>query len=319
MFIFKYFKLKDYQFLQINLETKSLMEKTWASGALELLKHAEEHINGGTAFDQRIAFISIDNAVETAIRTFIFMPLSLSKIKFSFKEKDEIGNSFPKMLSLLSVNAKSKLSDIELSDIEFYHRLRNQLYHDGTGLSVDNNHLEAYRTIGKLLIKNLFQIEFNYSITDKSLPSLILLWEDIDKMIKGLFNQKGIEFGGTYKWEEALQLKIINKYQLDLILELQRIRIEQVHSLSNEINLERISYGIKIASTLKSTLENDMKNNVLKYFNEHSNELFSVSSIGHIFLISKKYAASIIQDLENEGEIKCIIEDNTKIRLFHKC
>lgn len=44
------------------------MEKTWASGALELLKHADSHIELNTAFDSRMAFISIDNSVETSIQ-----------------------------------------------------------------------------------------------------------------------------------------------------------------------------------------------------------------------------------------------------------
>ena len=295
------------------------MEKTWASGALELLKHAEEHINKGEAFDQRIAFISIDNSVETAIRTFIFMPFSLSDVKFSFKEKDEIGNSFPKMVNLLSEKASSKISGIELFDIEFYHRLRNQLYHEGTGLSVDKNHLEAYRTIGKLLLKNLFQIEFNYSTTDKSLPSLILLWEEIDKLTKRLFQINNIDFGKTFKWEEALQKSVLTKNQISLFNELKRIRNEQVHSLSTEIDLTRISYGIEIASNLRNTLEKNMKDNVLKYFKEHPTEVFATRAIEHIFSISNSSASQIIETLEKEGKIISGIEKETGIKLFQIC
>lgn len=295
------------------------MDKTWASGALELLKHADEHINQGQAFDQRIAFISIDNSIETAIRTFIFMPFSLSKVKFSFKEKEEIGNSFPKMVNLLSEKASSKISGIELSDIEFYHRLRNQLYHDGTGLSVDKNHLEAYRTIGELLLKNLFQIEFNYSTTDKSLSSLIVFWEEIDNLIKHLFQTNNIDFGQTFKWEEALQKNIITKHQISLFNELKRIRNEQVHSLSNEINLKRISYGIEIASELRKTLEKDMKDSILKYFKEHPTEVFAIRTIGHIFSISKSFASQIIKSLEQEGKLISGIEEETGIKLFQIC
>ncbi|WP_440121716.1 hypothetical protein [Tenacibaculum sp. Ill] len=295
------------------------MEKTWASGALELLKHADEHINKGQAFDQRIAFISIDSSVETAIRTFIFMPFSLSKVKFSFKEKEEIGNSFPKMVNLLSEKASNKISGIELSDIEFYHRLRNQLYHEGTGLSVDKNHLEAYRTLGELLLKNLFQIEFNYSTTDKPLSSLIIFWEEIDKLIKQLFYSNNIDFGNTFKWEEALQKNIITKHQISLFNELKRIRNEQVHSLSDEINLTRISYGIEIASELRNTLERGMKDNILKYFKEHPTEVFAIRAIAHIFSISKSFTSQIIETLEQEGKLISGIEEKTGIKLFQVC
>ena len=295
------------------------MEKTWASGALELLKHADEHINKGQAFDQRIAFISIDNSIETAIRTFIFMPFSLSEVKFSFKEKDEIGNSFPKMVNLLNEKAGNKISGIEISDIEFYHRLRNQLYHDGTGLSVDKNHLEAYRTIGELLLKNLFEIEFNYATKDKSLPSLIIFWEEIDKLVKRLFFTNNIDFSNTFKWEEALQKKILTKHQITLFNELKKIRNEQVHSLPTEINLTRISYGIKIATELRISLEKEMKDNILNYFKGHPTEVFAIRAIGHIFSISRSYASHLIETLEQEGKIISGIEKESGITLFQIC
>jgi hypothetical protein len=50
------------------------MKKTWTSGAEELLEHAAWHIKKETAFDKRIAFISIDNAVEIAIKTYLRLP-----------------------------------------------------------------------------------------------------------------------------------------------------------------------------------------------------------------------------------------------------
>lgn len=74
------------------------------------------------------------------------------------------------MVNLLNEKANNKISGIELSDIEFYHRLRNQLYHDGTGLSVDKNHLEAYKTIGELLLKT-------YLILNLIIQQLINLYQ----------------------------------------------------------------------------------------------------------------------------------------------
>lgn len=223
------------------------------------------------------------------------------------------------MVNLLNEKANNKISGIELSDIEFYHRLRNQLYHDGTGLSVDKNHLEAYKTIGELLLKNLFNIEFNYSTTDKSLSSLIILWEEIDKLIKQLFLTNNIDFSRTFKWEEALQKNIFTEHQISLFTELKRIRNEQVHSLSNEINLTRISYGIEIASELRKTLEKEMKDNILTYFKEHPTEVFAIRAIGHIFSISKSFATQIIESLEKEGKLISGIEEETGIKLFQIC
>ena len=72
------------------------MEHTWASGAIELIRHADSHIHLETAFDRRIAFISIDNSVETSIRTFLSLPSVKSGVKVSRKDIDAVENSFPK-------------------------------------------------------------------------------------------------------------------------------------------------------------------------------------------------------------------------------
>ncbi|WMN10843.1 hypothetical protein QYS49_36215 [Marivirga salinae] len=292
------------------------MEKTWASGAIELLKHADDHISKGEAFDQRIAFISIDNSVETAIRTFINIPFSLSGVKFSFKEKEDAGNSFPRMLNLVIDKASDKVSNIELSDVEFYHRLRNQLYHDGTGLSVDKNHLEAYRTIAELLLRNLFQIEISYSTSDNSLSTLILSWEEINKLIRQLLEANDIDFSATFKWEEAFKRGVLTKHQFSLYQKLSVIRNEQVHATSGEIESNRIKYGIEIASELRKLLEPDTKKIIYSYFLEHPTQAFSARGIGYIFQISKKYAIDILESLENDEKINSGTEEDTGLKLF---
>lgn len=119
------------------------MEHTWASGAIELLRHADSHIHLETAFDRRIAFISIDNAVETCVRTFLSLPKSKSGTSVPRKDLDDVENSFPGLLALLWKHAGVRLTGIDEADIEHYHRIRNKLYHDGTGLSVDGQYLLA--------------------------------------------------------------------------------------------------------------------------------------------------------------------------------
>ena len=89
------------------------MEFTWASGALELLKHADTDINLETAFDGRIAFISIDNAVETAIRVYLSLPPSKSGIHVSKKELTDVENSFPALLTLLWNRAGDRLVGLD--------------------------------------------------------------------------------------------------------------------------------------------------------------------------------------------------------------
>ncbi len=236
------------------------MKNTWASGSLELLGHAEAHMDEETAFDRRIAFISIDNAVEIAIRTFLGLPARyFLSTKPSRKEIDAAYNSFPSLIDLLVKYAPNRLVGIDPMDIEFYHRLRNKLYHDGTGLSVDESHISAYFTIAKLLLSKLFEIEYLSTSYGKepSPEDLLLIWNRIEKQLEELFYLAGIDDGGTYKWEEALNEKILT---MDLINQLTELRIERnilIHS-SKKMTKKELNFVLEKAQDTFMALVNQV-------------------------------------------------------------
>jgi hypothetical protein len=68
----------------------------------------------------------------------------------------EAAVGFPDLLDLLEKYGGDKLTGVELGDIEWYHRLRNTLYHDGNGVTVDPEKVDAYNQIAHLLFENLF-------------------------------------------------------------------------------------------------------------------------------------------------------------------
>lgn len=224
------------------------MENTWASGAIELLRHADSHIHLDSAFDRRIAFISIDNAVETMIRTFLSLPASKSNVKVPWKELGEAENSFPKLLSLLWSHASTKLIGIDDSDIEHYHRIRNKLYHDGTGLSVDSQYLQAYRLIASLLLKNLFGITPEPVKPAPTLERLIELWNLLEETMKQRLQVSGINKGHTYYWEEAMRQRIVSLEDVTSFTELRMIRNKQVHSTN--LDKDQIHYAVSLAEKL---------------------------------------------------------------------
>lgn len=206
------------------------MNKTWSSGAIELLDHAEEHIKKNTAFDKRIAFISIDNAVEIITKTY----LSLPKQFFGFdnpsrKELLDCNNSFTQYLLLLFKYADKKLIGIDPGDIEHYHRIRNTLYHDGTGLAVDQEYLNAYFTISKLLLKRLFRIDLQDKHAEASLEKLIINWNYIEENLTKIFDSNLVHTG-TFKWEEAISKGILTQKIVEDITNLRIARNQIVHS-----------------------------------------------------------------------------------------
>jgi len=220
------------------------MQSTWASGASELLRHADSHINLNTAFDKRIAFISIDNCVENIIRTCLSLPPKKSGFKVKKQELDEAGNSFPKLLSLLFQYTSEKLVGIDEADIEHYHRIRNTLYHNGTGLSVDDEYLIAYRDIAGILLNNLFDVSVAPSTSESdSLGKLIINWNTIERNIKEKLEDAGVS--GTYKWEEAFALGLLEPSDIQLLTELRMARNRLVHS--KEIDKEDIRYWLDVS------------------------------------------------------------------------
>lgn len=220
------------------------MQSTWASGASELLRHADSHINLNSAFDKRIAFISIDNCVENIVRTFLSLPPKKSGIKVKKQELDEAGNSFPKLLSLLFNYTSEKLVGIDEADIEHYHRIRNTLYHNGTGLSVDDEYLIAYRDIAGILLNNLFDVSVTPSTSESdSLGKLIINWNTIERDIKEKLEDAGAS--GTYKWEEAFALGLLEPNDIQILTELRLARNRLVHS--KEINKEDIRYWLDVS------------------------------------------------------------------------
>ena len=220
------------------------MESTWASCAIELLSHADSHIDLNTAFDKRIAFISVDNAVENMVRTFHSLPPSKSDVKIKRREIEEAGNSFPLLLGLLYKYAGDKLVGIDDADIEHYHRIRNTLYHNPTGLSVDDQYLKAYRGIAEVLLQNLFGAKPKKHITDDaSLENLIQNWNKIEQVAKKQIEKLG--FSTSFKWEEKFVHSHISEDSSKQIAELRKARNQLVRSTN--IDKEEIRYWVEIS------------------------------------------------------------------------
>src|ERR1700693_1575609 len=103
--------------------------------------------------------IAIDNAVELTIKTYLGLPQRITGLHIPRKEYQEISENFPALLDVLEQHANDKLGGINLGEIEWYHRLRNQLYHQGNGLTVERDKVEVYAELANVLFKNLFDSE----------------------------------------------------------------------------------------------------------------------------------------------------------------
>lgn len=131
----------------------------WATGPREILRHGLELLGRDGDADRRLAMILADNSVELMAKTFLGLPRRVTGLSVPRAELDALSASFPKLLDALEKHAPEKLDGVSLGEIEWYHRLRNELYHDGNGLTVERGKAVAYAELSALLFHNLFGCE----------------------------------------------------------------------------------------------------------------------------------------------------------------
>lgn len=140
----------------------------WSTGPGEILRHAVDLLRKDSDTNRRLAMISVDNSVELMIKTFLGLPKRVTGLEISRKEYGEFSESFPKLLDALEKYASDRLSGIDLGDIEWYHRLRNQLYHQGNGLTVEREKVEIYAQLANGLFTNLFGVRLLAPAEDRN-------------------------------------------------------------------------------------------------------------------------------------------------------
>jgi hypothetical protein len=217
------------------------LDKPWISGPRELLVHGIQHLDLNSGFDYRIAMISIDNSVELMIKTYLGLPKRITKIEgITRKKYDEITSTFPNLLDGIEEFASDKLNGLELGDIEWFHRLRNQLYHDGNGITVEKEKVEAYAEIAKILFDNLFGIEIEESGNENLRHSLvgefIKEWTNIEKLSQPKDKTKRIL--PLQRFSEMAEKGELTKYQIQKLDEIRRFRNNLVHGMTSPTESE---------------------------------------------------------------------------------
>ncbi|WP_439185777.1 hypothetical protein [Carboxylicivirga taeanensis] len=217
-----------------------IIDKPWISGPRELLVHGIQHLDLDSGFDYRIAMISVDNAVELMIKTHLGLPKRITKIEgLTRKKYEEITSTFPNLLDGLEEFDSSRLNGIDLGDIEWFHRLRNQLYHDGNGITVEKEKVEAYAEIAKILFNNLFGVEIEESgdetIHHSLVGEFIKEWVNLEKQT---LNTDGRPKSPMIRLREMLSNGELSNKQGEKFNEIRKFRNDLVHGMSSPSQAE---------------------------------------------------------------------------------
>lgn len=144
------------------------IEHPWQSGPTELIKYALEHLDGETEFDQRIAFLLLDIGVETTFKTFLQLPEEVTRTETSFsKRRSATEGNFHDLVRGVGDAAGTRLDDIDLTHIQYYHDLRNKLYHQGNGITIPSDKARKYSKLAVDTLKILLGVDLNSLLVSK--------------------------------------------------------------------------------------------------------------------------------------------------------
>ncbi len=133
----------------------------WIRGPFEILHHADAHYKKGSDFDRRIAMVGFDNAIELAITTYLQLNPKLRGGAEYQKEtvKKWLRNYHTKVEFLKSFIEKHGLAiETTITEIIWYHSIRNEMYHSGNGVVPEKHCLDGIRRAAIEVFEVLFGI-----------------------------------------------------------------------------------------------------------------------------------------------------------------
>jgi len=235
----------------------------WSSGPGEILQHGLSLLKKDSDVHRRLAMLSIDNAVELMIKTFLGLPKRITALTIPRSRYDEFSESFPKLLDALQEFASDRARGIDLGEIEWYHRLRNQLYHEGNGLTVEREKVRVYAELAKVLFKNLFGYEIEVQGDSKAdgLGDFIQAWSELESALGQAWDRQ--ELTGSERSylmmtpAQLVERGLLEKSVVKEIESLRRVRNQWVHAIGDgevrpKITSEMIERLREIVSSIKA-------------------------------------------------------------------
>jgi hypothetical protein len=237
----------------------------WASGPREILEHGLSLLEHDSDTNRRLAMLSIDNAVELTIKTYLGLPRRVTGINMGRNEFDSIKESFTKLLDALDQYAGEKIAGINLRDIEWYHRLRNELYHQGNGLTVERQKVEIYAGVAQILFQNLFGKDLlprKDREKDDDLPQLqkefLLEWADLERTLAKVpeVMEPITGSGAENPLAHLRELALAGFLDEQVIIEIQKLRIlrDQLVFLEGDYDKAARSETVEKVKTAKRSV-----------------------------------------------------------------
>jgi len=135
------------------------IEHPWQAAPTEIISHALDHLNRASDLDHRIAFLLLDVGVETLLKIFLQLPNDVTGVEMSYtKRREYTEGSFNDLVTGVQQVAADRLGGVDLLHVNYYHSIRNKLYHEGNGVTVHVAQAEAYALVAVQLLDRLLGV-----------------------------------------------------------------------------------------------------------------------------------------------------------------
>jgi hypothetical protein len=183
----------------------------WARGPYEIIEHAEGHFKSENDTDRRIALVGFDNAIEVAITTYLQLnPKLRSGRTFSRKDVDGWLQNYHTKIAFFEQFVEDQKFPLQssITEIIWYHSLRNELYHSGNGMVPEKHCLEGLRLAALEVFKCLYQVDVETLLKNAKVAKPVSEKQEDSKITsQTLFLQSYINFEQTLKnWAIRLGL-----------------------------------------------------------------------------------------------------------------
>jgi hypothetical protein len=169
-------------------------------------------------------------------KVYLGLPRRVIGFQIGREKYRDMSESFPKLFDALEEYAADKLDGIDLSQNEWYHRLRNELYHQGNGLTVVREKVDVYSTLAVLLFTNLFGFRPELPSergSPERIRDFITLWSQLERLM--LLEHVTALASFARERPKSLTNSLAQWLELGVLDQPTTERLEQLRTLRNQV------------------------------------------------------------------------------------
>lgn len=190
------------------------LQHPWQSGPAELITYAVTHLHKDTDFDRRLAFLLLDVGIETLFKTYLTLPDKVTGAQGSYTERRKAteGN-FHELVAGVEKAAQNQIRGFNFSHIQYFHDLRNKLYHQGNGITIPFEQVHQYANLSVQLLAILLEVDLSRLVSQPQLDAA----ERNQRQVELESRKRDIEFKVISINKARERLEIVAKNALEII------------------------------------------------------------------------------------------------------